>query len=140
MQPGKLTNEQWPVDIARAAGTIVAMTVTLELPDELLAESLPQASVLAGVLEAGVRRRQLPSPLLRDLSVMLERLAASPEAAEVAAMRVSEEAQERLEELLERNREGDLSADERREWAEYERMEYPVRAAKLAAAASLQAE
>jgi DNA-binding FadR family transcriptional regulator len=93
-----------------------------------------------GSLEAGVRRRQLRSPLLRDLSVMLERLAASPEAREVAAMRVSEEAQERLEELLEKNREGGLSADERREWADYERMEYPVRAAKLAATARLPAQ
>lgn len=84
-----------------------------------------------------MKRRQLRSPLLRDLSVLLERLAGSPDAAEVAAMRVSDQGQERLEELLEKNRESALSADEQSEWAEYERLEYLVRAAKTAAMAEL---
>ena len=115
------------------------MTVTLEWPDELVAQPLPHAAVLARLVEWGVKRRQLRSPLLRELSVMLERLAETPGPAEVAAMRVSEQGQDRLEELLERNRDGILSADERNEWAEYERMEYLVRAAKTAAMAKLQA-
>ena len=113
------------------------MTVTLELPDELGAELLPQRALLTRLLEAGVRRRRQASPLLRDLSVMLERLAESPGAEEVAAMRVSADAQERLEELLERNREGSLSEADRNEWAEYERMEYPLRAAKTVAMSRL---
>ena len=113
------------------------MTVTLELPDELEAQPMPQPAVLARLLEWGVKRRQLRSPLLRDLSVMLEHLAESPAASEVAAMRVSEQGPERLEELLERNRKGNLSADERSEWAEYERLEHLVRAAKTAAMAKL---
>lgn len=115
------------------------MTVTLELSDELVLQPLPQQAVLARLLEWGVKRRQLRSPLLRDLSVLLERLAETPKAEEVAAMRVSEQGQDRLDELLERNREGILSADERSEWAEYERMEHLVRAAKTAAMAKLQA-
>ena len=71
---------------------------------------------------------------------MLERLAESPAAEEVAAMQVSGERQERLEELLEGNRAGLLSPGERREWSEYERMEYPVRAARTVAIAKLQAQ
>jgi DNA-binding FadR family transcriptional regulator len=113
------------------------MTVTLELPDELEAQPLPQTAVLARLLEWGVKRRQLRSPLLRDLSMMLERLAESPDATEVAAMRVTDQGQDRLEELLERNRDGTLTADERNEWAEYERLEHLVRAAKTAAMAKL---
>jgi hypothetical protein len=54
-------------------------------------------------------------------------------------MRVSEEGQDRLEDLLERNREGSLTEEERHEWAEYERMEHLVRAAKTAAMAKLHA-
>lgn len=114
------------------------MNVTLELPDDLAAQPLPQKAVLARLVAWGVKRRQLPSPLLRDLSVMLEHLAESPALDEVAGMRVSAEAQSRLDELLERNREGRLTADERNEWAEYERMEHLVRAAKTAAMAKLQ--
>ena len=34
------------------------MTVTLELPDEFAGESLPRAEILAGIVEAGLRRRQ----------------------------------------------------------------------------------
>ena len=113
------------------------MTVTLELPDELKAQPMPQPAVLSRLLEWGVKRRQLRSPLLRDLSVLLERLAEAPDAAEVAAMRVSDQAQERLDELLEKNRDGTLSVDERNEWAEYERLEHLVRAAKTAAMAKL---
>lgn len=115
------------------------MTVTLELPDELVAGPPPQRALLVQLLESGLRRRRQASPLLRDLSIMLERLAESPDAAEVAAMRVSPEGQERLEDLLERNREGTLSAEERHEWAEYERMEYPLRAAKTVALTRLRA-
>ena len=114
------------------------MTVTLELPDEIGAEPLPNPRVLAGFIEAGLRRRRVRSALLRELSAMVERLSDSPSAAEIAAMRVGDEAQERMEDLLEKNREGTLTDDERHEWEEFERMECLVRMAKVSAAAKLQ--
>ena len=115
------------------------MTVTLELPDEFAGESLPRAEILAGIVEAGLRRRQVRSPLLRELASMVERLAESPDPAEVARMRVSGEGQERMEELLAKNREGALTDEDRIEWEKFERMEYLIRAAKVAATARLAA-
>ena len=111
------------------------MTVTLELPDELSGEGLPRPEILAEYVRAGLRRDRLKSPLLRDLTAMVERLAESPEAAEIAQMTVSDTGQERLEELLEKNREGSLTDEERHEWKQFERMEYLVRAAKMVATA-----
>ena len=111
------------------------MTVTLELPDELAAEALPHPEVLAEYVRAGLRRHRVKSPLLRDLAAMVERLAESPEPAEVAQMKVSDAGQERLEELLEKNRDGSLTEEDRREWEQFERIEYLVRAAKMVAAA-----
>lgn len=116
------------------------MTVTLELPDEIGTEPLPNSRVLASFIEAGLRRRRVPSALLRELSAMVERLSDSPSAEEIAAMRVGDDAQERMEDLLEKNREGTLSAEERREWEEFERLECLVRMAKVSAAAKLKAQ
>jgi hypothetical protein len=114
------------------------MTVTLEQPDEIGTEPLPNPRVLAGFIEAGLRRRRVPSALLRELSTMVERLSDSPSAEEIAAMRVGDEAQERMEDLLDKNREGTLTDEERREWEEFERMECFVRMAKVSASAKLQ--
>lgn len=114
------------------------MKLTLDLPDDLQTEGLPREE-LAAIVEAGLRRRQLRSPLLRDLALLLERLAAAPHAHEVSEMRVSDAAEERLEYLLEKNREDRLADDERAEWEEFERMEYLVRAAKTVALSELAA-
>lgn len=111
------------------------MTVTLDLPEELATEALSRPEMLAEIVRAGLQRQRLKSPLLRDLAAMVQRLAESPESAEVAQMKVSDAGQDRLEELLENNRTGSLTAEDRREWEQFERMEYLVRAAKMVAAA-----
>lgn len=111
------------------------MTVTLELPDDLATEALPRPEILAEYVRAGLHRDRLKSPLLRDLAAMVERLAQSPEADEIVQMKVSDAGQERLEQLLEKNREGSLTGEESSEWQQFERMEYLVRAAKMVAAA-----
>ena len=116
------------------------MTVTLELPDEVAGEPLPDARILAGFLQAGLRRHRVESVLVRELSAMVERLSESPGPEEIIAMRVGDAAQERMEELLERNREGALSDDERREWDEFERLECLVRMGKISAAARVKAQ
>ncbi len=116
------------------------MTVTLELTDEVAGNALPNARVLAGFVEAGLRRQRVESVLVRELSAMVERLSESPGPDEIIAMRVSNAAQDRMEELLERNREGKLSDDERREWDDFERLECLVRIGKISAAARLKAQ
>lgn len=68
---------------------------------------------------------------------MVEKLAAAANGDSVAGFKVSDAAQSRMEDLLEKNREGELTPKERLEWEEFERLEYLVRAAKTAALARM---
>jgi hypothetical protein len=58
---------------------------------------------------------------------LLDLLAESADAQRVLAFRLSDERQARLDELLERNREGTLTDDESAELDAYERFEHVVR-------------
>ena len=68
---------------------------------------------------------------------MLEALARLPSPEEVMALRPSSALQERFEALLEKNRSAGLSAEERREWEQYQYVEHLVRMAKGRAALKL---
>jgi hypothetical protein len=61
---------------------------------------------------------------------LLDLLAESADAQRVLAFRLSDEKQARLDELLERNREGTLTDDESAELDAYERFEHVVRLLK----------
>ena len=61
---------------------------------------------------------------------LLDLLAESANAQRVLAFRLSDEKQARLDELLERNREGTLTDDESAELDAYERFEHVVRLLK----------
>ena len=61
---------------------------------------------------------------------LLDLLAESADAQRVLAFHLSDEKQARLDELLERNREGTLTADESAELDAYERFEHIVRLLK----------
>jgi hypothetical protein len=61
---------------------------------------------------------------------LLDLLAESANARRVLAFRLSDEKQARLDELLERNREGTLTDDESAELDAYERFEHVVRLLK----------
>ncbi len=61
---------------------------------------------------------------------LLDLLAESADAQRVLAFRLSEEKQARLDELLEKNREGTLTGDESAELDAYERFEHIVRLLK----------
>ena len=67
------------------------------------------------------------------LSSVLEKLAALPTPQEVLALRPAAPLQERLEELLEKNRTTGLSANDQREWDQYQYVEHLVRLAKASA-------
>lgn len=61
---------------------------------------------------------------------LLDLLAESADAQRVLAFRLSDEKQARLDELLEKNREGSLTAGESAELDAYERFEHVVRLLK----------
>jgi hypothetical protein len=61
---------------------------------------------------------------------LLDLLAESADAQRVLAFRLSDEKQARLDELLEKNREGTLTGDESAELDAYERFEHIVRLLK----------
>ena len=64
---------------------------------------------------------------------MLETLARLPSPEEVLGLRPATQLQDRIEELLAKNRAEGLSAEEQREWERYEYIEHLVRLAKVRA-------
>ena len=72
---------------------------------------------------------------IRDV---MEKLAALPAPEEVMAFRPAPPLQERIDSLLEKNRMGALSLEDRREWDLCRYVEHLVRLAKINAARKLQ--
>ena len=64
---------------------------------------------------------------------MLELLASLPKPEEILALRPSERTQARLDELLAKSRDHELSDAEEAEWERYEYLEHLVRLAKASA-------
>lgn len=116
------------------------MTVTLQVPDELAAYLPGTEAGMAAVISAGLqasRRRQQHE--CRDLDDVTGFLATLPEPAEVLALHAPPAVAARVEELLERTRQGGLSSDEQSEWDEIARVEHLVRMAKSKALLKLKA-
>ncbi|MGE0131044.1 MAG: hypothetical protein AB7U82_23445 [Blastocatellales bacterium] len=102
-------------------------TITLEVPDELAAQvaalrgQLPDLLVKALKLEPAGKKAQAgeakeSSPLYREI---IDFLASDPSPEQIAAFKISPAAQERLEELLDKNREEGLTEDETAELDAY---------------------
>ena len=116
------------------------MKVTLDLPDELAAELRPFESQSASIVAAGLRELRAPDGgQFHGLAPVLEKLAELPSPEEVLALRPSPELQARISELLLKNREEGLTAEEDAEWQRCETVEHLVRLAKARAAAKLKA-
>ena len=88
---------------------------------------------LPEILELGLREWLSSSPGYAGLGDVLETLARLPSPEEVLGLRPATHLQERIEELLAKNRDGGLSAEEQREWERYEYIEHLVRLAKVRA-------
>lgn len=117
------------------------MEFTLTIPEDLAQRLLPAEKDLPQILELGIRawdaRRGSGFSRLSDV---LETLASLPSPEEVLALRPSAALQEKIEELLEKNRSGSLSPDEQRAWEQYEYVEHLVRLAKTRAAMRLKSQ
>ena len=109
------------------------MDLTLTVPDELASRLRAVEDRLPEILELGLREWLSTSPGYAGLGDVLETLARLPSPEEVLALRPATHLQDRIEELLAKNRAGGLSAEEQREWDRYEYIEHLVRLAKVRA-------
>ncbi len=109
------------------------MDLTLTVPDELANRLRAVEDRLPEILELGLREWLSTSPGYAGLGDVLETLARLPSPEEVLGLRPATHLQDRIEELLAKNRAGGLSAEEQREWDRYEYLEHLVRLAKVRA-------
>jgi hypothetical protein len=109
-------------------------TITLEVPDELAARIRTLGEDLTDLLFSALEshptdktalalKMAATHPVYRE---MMDFLASSPTPQQIAAFKVSPPAQERLEELLERNRESSLTDEEEVELDVYELVEHSM--------------
>ena len=117
-----------------------AMTLTLQIPDELAAFLPSKASDMAAVLSAGLRSLQSrKAGEIQSLDDVIETLADLPSAQEVLALHPSQELAERTAALLEKKGEEGLNEGEQEEWGQIMRVEHLVRVAKAKARTKLMA-
>ena len=109
------------------------MDLTLTIPDELATRLRAVEDRLPEILELGLREWLSTPPGYAGLNDLLETLARLPSPEEVLALRPATVLQDRIEELLDKNRAGGLSGEERREWEHYEYIEHLIRLAKARA-------
>ena len=114
------------------------MEIIVKVPEELADRLRPLEGDLPHILELGIREWNVRhEPGFAGLAGVLEALAALPTPEEVLALRPGPALQERIDELLEKNQSGGLSAEEQREWEHYRYVEHLVRLAKARAALKL---
>jgi hypothetical protein len=112
--------------------------LTLQVSEELASRLRPVADRLPQILELGLRELHAAPPQFEGLGDVLETLARLPSPQEILALRPSPALQKRISTLVDKQRNGDLSADEERDWQNYQYIEHLVRIAKAKAALQLQ--
>lgn len=112
--------------------------VTFEISSELANRLRPFESQVSRILELGLREFDATEQTgFEGAAEVLELLATLPTPEEILALRPSRPLQNRVRELLEKNRNAGLNADEEREWEQYQYLEHLVRVAKARAYAKL---
>ncbi|MBD2186048.1 hypothetical protein H6S82_06815 [Planktothrix sp. FACHB-1355] len=97
--------------------------ITLEIPEELSDQLAQVGDRLPELLALSLQQPALPAHIYRYI---LNFLASNPTEEQIAAFGPTPEMQERLRTLLARERAGELTAAERLELDEYERIEHLV--------------
>jgi len=114
------------------------MQVTIDLPENLVANLQSDKGKLTRIFELGLREFKASSSIdYKSVADVLEFFAGLPAPNEILALRPSAEMQEKIDELLEKNRREGLSEAEEQTWASYEFVEHLVRIAKAKASAQL---
>lgn len=105
-------------------------TITLEVPDELAAHFKIAPAALSALIREAVAAKvaklspqagsdESPPPIYQEI---IDLLTSGPTADQLLAFKISDLAQERLEELLRKNREEELTAEERADLNTYLRL------------------
>lgn len=97
--------------------------ITLEVPEELSEQLASVGDRLPELLALSLQQPPLPAHIYRYI---LNFIASNPTPEEIAAFRPTPEMQERLQILIERNKIGEITEQERIELDEYERIEHLV--------------
>ncbi|CAN5808143.1 hypothetical protein BH20ACI4_BH20ACI4_30210 [soil metagenome] len=114
------------------------MEVIIDLPENLAANLQSHRGKLSRIFELGLREFEASSSVgYKSVADVLEFFAGLPTSDEILALRPSAEMQEKIDELLEKNRREGLSEAEEQTWASYEFVEHLVRIAKAKASAQL---
>jgi hypothetical protein len=111
--------------------------LTFNISEELASRLRPVQDRLPQILELGLRELQAAPPQFEGLGEVLETLARLPPPQEVLALLPSPALQERISNLVDKQRQGRLSAEEERDWQKYQYIEHLVRIAKAKAALQL---
>ena len=109
------------------------MDLTLNVLHELAIRLRVVEDRLPEILELGLREWLSTECGYAGLGDVLETLARLPSPEEALALRPATPLQDRIEELLAKNRCEGLSAEEQREWERYESIEHLVRLARTQA-------
>lgn len=106
-------------------------TITLDVPDELVGRLTPVQTQLPGLLSfaldlLGIEnpKSTCPTQIFPVLQEMIDFLVQAPSYTQIIEFKVSPEAQERLEELLDINREDTLSPQEEAELDAYQQVDH----------------
>ena len=107
------------------------MQLTIEVPNELGQRLKPLRDRWVEILELGLRQIAPAGYSLHQ--EVIEFLARGPSPEEIIAFKPSEEAVERVNELLDRNRAGTLTSEERAELEQYKNLDILISLVKARA-------
>ena len=114
------------------------MELTIDLPENLAIRLQSNKKDLPKIFEFGLREFKASSSIgYKSVADVLEFLASLPKPEEILALRPSEDLQNNINELLDKNRREGLSDAEEQTWASYEFVEHLVRIAKAKASAQV---
>ena len=109
-------------------------SVTLTLPDDLASQIQGRERQLPTILELGLRELNASGQSGFDgAAEVLELLARLPTPEEILGLRPSQRLADRVAQLIEKSRAGELTSADEDEWEKYEYLEHLVRVAKAAA-------
>lgn len=109
-------------------------SMEIQIPKELADRLMPVSDRIPDILELGLRRfNAADRNMFEDADDVLEFLAALPEPEEILKLRPSPVLQEKIDRLLEKNRNEGFSREEEIEWEQYQHLEHLVRMAKAKA-------
>lgn len=99
------------------------MKITIDVPDEVAEQLTQVGDRLSELVTLSLKQPAVPAQIYQSV---LSFIISNPTAEEIAAFQPSLEMQERLKLLLNRAKQGELTAQESMELDEYERIEHLV--------------